>query len=158
MSDQKVSQFNQFSRFANSDKPSFNGQRNSNRNNDKQGHYNNDKQGRYNNDKRGYDDKRNNKEVEYKIVTQKEPKWYDSSEFCRTNRATGAVKWKEEFWHNTAPLVRMIVVPGKNGEKITVPSNWKFQNMEAGHFKSKSGKTFAYECAMQLHQRELAAM
>lgn len=81
--------------------------------------------------------------------------WYDSSEFCRTNRRTGEVQWKEEFWTNKEPDVRMHEPKrdDKRGVGFTVPTSWKFQNTQYGQYKCPSGKTFAYECAQQISSK-----
>lgn len=90
--------------------------------------------------------------------------WFESSEFCRTNRKTGDVKWKEEFWTNGPDMVHM-VTPSKDGRKLEhrVPSTWQFQNCDYGNYESResrdsrdsrnSKQTFAFESAFNLHSK-----
>ncbi len=84
--------------------------------------------------------------------------WFESSDFCRTNKTTGEVKWKEEFWTNKPPNVHMVEPKRDDGRTIgiCVPSTWKFQNCEPGTFTCKCGQTFLYEFGQQIHSKTCA--
>lgn len=168
MSEQKVSQFSRFNK-EKTDRPNFSGQRGFDRNRG-EGRSDNprfEKRGdnpRFGGgDRKGGDKQFGNKgwdrdNGEKRTFKQKGSDWYDSSEFCRVNKATGAVMWKEEFWTNKPPLVHMVEIKlGKQGDRMFVPSNWKFVSYAYSRYDCKCGTSFAYESAYNIHQKSCSA-
>lgn len=157
MSDQTQSKFNKFGNF-NKEK----GERPQRQSFDKsRSRFNNDNKDGGKDRKprtdRGFNRRDDNDHHNKRQRVQSEKNWVESSEHTRVNTLTGELKWKEEYWTNEAPLVHMKEVKiGKSGDKIYVPSTWKFQNMKAGTYTSSDGSVFMYESAYLIHEKKLS--
>lgn len=141
MSNNRTSQFSRFGS-EKSDRPSFANGRQGNK-------YDGNKKDNTHSGNKRYSNNEHSEGKKERL--QSGPDWFDSSDFCRTNKKAGAVMWKEELSDKMKefPL-------GKSGDRIYVPIGWKFQNVASSEYVcERTGKRFMYESAFNIHNKQL---